>query len=1299
MARPTERSTLSVLTRARLFELAATAGQELSRSLAKAELVEAIAALPLGFDELLGALKRDELKEMCRAHGLDDGGREKAPLVARLLAAMTDAPTPPPPAQTVAPASRAPQAAPQLPLDVAPSLAERTAPTARSVLGSLTQERLVEVGRLFGVPIDLKTARPRILDLLVTAARATLADVLGTLTRDELRAACRANDLDHVERAREVLVTRLLQAAGETPVAATPSPNTHGVPRVGDIVRCRKRGYLVEDVIPPPARREATLVKLVCLDDDAPGRPLEVLWELELGAQVIRPETGELGGLKSFDDPRHFAAYFHAVRWSGVTAADASLFQSPFRAGIKLATYQLTPLLKALELPRANLFIADDVGLGKTIEAGLVLQELLLRQRVEYALVVCPPSVCLQWQDEMSRRFGLHFEVYDREFVARRRRQRGFSVNPWATHNRFIISYPLLRRPEHLEPLIQQLDKRGRKKTLLILDEAHTVAPSSPATHSRYAVDSKITGIIRDRVAPSFENRLFLSATPHNGHSNSFSALLEILDPQRFTRGVPVRGVEQLRPVMVRRLKRDIRALIDHEAAKLPERQVIELAITRVDNTWRCNDGAATRQIGTTPPLELELSTLLQRYTAALGPATKLQRLVFINLQKRLLSSIPAFARTLHRHAAAFDGVFAPALVAAAAQPSLNFVDEDENQDPDDDAQADAEDAEVEAGTRQLAAPADQARTLLHELLAKADAGRGLPDARVLALVAWIREHMCPAVGFDPAPTNARRTWADRRILIFTESIDTKRYLRQMLDTAFRATDGGDERILELHGAMPEDKREDVQRAFNGPFDEFPVRVLLATDAAREGVNLQGRCADLFHIDIPWNPARMEQRNGRIDRTGQDEPIVRCHYFRYTDRAEDLVLATLVRKVETIERELGSLGALLHSRLADLLDTEGINQNTLQKLEAATQPGDRAQAVQSELEQLRTADIKLIKKEIDRASKVLGQSRGVLDFTTDLLRDTVDVALQRLGHGALAPAKAEDGIAAFTLPALPDTWAETLDSLRPPRSRDESLWDWRRRPPQAVVFDPPSSMRSPRVHLHLHHPLVRRLLDGFLAHGFGAHDLQRVTVVRDRKAGQVRVLAFGRLSLFGRGAARLHDTLVPVVALWDADTGPQLGAGDPIEDARALDRLEQLFGDPASLRPIARARQQDILRRTTSDFATLWPSVRAEADARAHDVERKLRQRGQTEADQLRKLLEDQRASIDRTLFAQLDLAGFRDDERDQVEQDREHMRRRLEAIRRELEQEPADLQSLYDVRLRRIEPVGLVYLWPEAMA
>ena len=122
----------------------------------------------------------------------------------------------------------------------------------------------------------------------------------------------------------------------------------------------------------------------------------------------------------------------------------------------------------------------------------------------------------------------------------RRRRERGFGVNPWTTHNRFIISHDLLRRPEYREPLLNVLGDRA-KRSLLILDEAHVAAPASAG---KYATDSNITKVIRD-VAPRFENRLFLSATPHNGHSNSFAALLELLDPQRFTRGVPVTDANQ----------------------------------------------------------------------------------------------------------------------------------------------------------------------------------------------------------------------------------------------------------------------------------------------------------------------------------------------------------------------------------------------------------------------------------------------------------------------------------------------------------------------------------------------------------------------------------------------------------------------------------------------------------------------------------------------------------------------------------------------------------------------------------
>lgn len=136
-----------------------------------------------------------------------------------------------------------------------------------------------------------------------------------------------------------------------------------------------------------------------------------VFWELELGARVLAPETHGLGAVTRMDPPRHFAAYLHALKWNAVTATDGRLFKAPFRAGIKLFNHQLTPLKRALEMPRANLFIADDVGLGKTIEAGLVLQELLLRQRVDQMLIVCPAAVSLQWQGEMQKKFGLAFEI------------------------------------------------------------------------------------------------------------------------------------------------------------------------------------------------------------------------------------------------------------------------------------------------------------------------------------------------------------------------------------------------------------------------------------------------------------------------------------------------------------------------------------------------------------------------------------------------------------------------------------------------------------------------------------------------------------------------------------------------------------------------------------------------------------------------------------------------------------------------------------------------------------------------
>ncbi|MBC8120658.1 MAG: DEAD/DEAH box helicase [Gemmatimonadaceae bacterium] len=402
----------------------------------------------------------------------------------------------------------------------------------------------------------------------------------------------------------------------------------------GQVVRVRSRQYLVEEVREGLTKKQDTLVCLSCLEDDALGEHLEVLWEREVDAQEMGGRTWESVAKRGFDEPQKFSAYLHTLRWNCVTATDPKLFQAPYRAGIEVKAYQLAPLRKALLLPRVNLFIADDVGLGKTIEAGLILREMLMRQKVRRVVICCPPSVVRQWAEEMESRFGLVFQVFDRQFVSERRQERGWGVNPWTTHSRFIISQALLRDEAYAEPMRAWLGDFCAG-SMLILDEAHNAAPASG---TKYAVDSQLTGVVRG-LAPRFEHKLFLSATPHNGHSNSFAALLEMLDPQRFCRGVTVKSAK-LDAVMVRRLKSDLREI----GEEFPERKVIAIRLDGLDKDAP----------------ELLLSRLLAEYRRlresklkdAPRSRTNAAMLVLTSLQKRLLSSIEAFYRTLNVHRA-----------------------------------------------------------------------------------------------------------------------------------------------------------------------------------------------------------------------------------------------------------------------------------------------------------------------------------------------------------------------------------------------------------------------------------------------------------------------------------------------------------------------------------------------------------------------------------------------------------------------------------------------------------------------
>ena len=223
--------------------------------------------------------------------------------------------------------------------------------------------------------------------------------------------------------------------------------------------------------------------------------------------------------------PEDFDALLRAARWTalcpyldpdGEGPLTREPIASPFHGSIRVEDYQLVPLLKALRMPRVSLLIADDVGLGKTVEAGLILTELLLRRRIQRVLVLTPASLRQQWREELWEKFSLRFEVVDRQATERLRRQLGMDANPWRSFSRIVASYHYLRQPDVREQFLAACHTpQGSPHLpwdLLIVDECHNLMPSP------FGEDSELCQTLR-LVAPRFEHRLFLSATPHNGHT------------------------------------------------------------------------------------------------------------------------------------------------------------------------------------------------------------------------------------------------------------------------------------------------------------------------------------------------------------------------------------------------------------------------------------------------------------------------------------------------------------------------------------------------------------------------------------------------------------------------------------------------------------------------------------------------------------------------------------------------------------------------------------------------------------
>jgi SNF2 family DNA or RNA helicase len=1070
------------------------------------------------------------------------------------------------------------------------------------------------------------------------------------------------------------------------------------VPEIGQIVAVRQRLYLVDHVILPPNPSDSLLLRLSCVDDDAQGQPLDVLWDRELDAQVITGEAWDAIAKRGFDPADRFAAYLNTLRWNCVTSTDPNLLQSPFRAGIRLDAYQLEPLRKALRLPRVNLFIADDVGLGKTIEAGLIARELLMRKKVRDIVVSCPPSMLLQWKEELDARFGLRFEILDKDYLQKVRRERGFGVNPWTTHSRFLVSHRLLIDETYASPLHDWLGT-FRAGSLLILDEAHHAAPSSG---QRYAIDSHITRAVRD-LAPKFEHRLFLSATPHNGHSNSFTALLELLDPQRFFRGMKVPR-KMLEDVMVRRLKDDLRKI----CGGFPERKVLQENIEGLpENAPELRLAALLDEYRGTR--ELRLSGETRRTQSASG-------LLICGLQQRLLSSVEAFSKTLYVHRRTVKKQREAALAQEATAMirgdllTGSVASDDDRALLNEQELAAEEEAQIiaasEASLGKSTAASEgelfaQEQELLDQMTELAESSRALPDARVKKLVDWIRSQMCPDIGAVGAK------WNNIRVIIFTEWDDTRRYLVQQLTAAISDSDRVDERIAVFHGPTSSEDREAIKTAFNTDPTQSPVRILIATDAAREGLNLQAHCWNIFHFDVPWNPSRMEQRNGRIDRKLQPNPIVYCHYFFYTQRPEDRVLAALVRKTKTIREELGSLSQVIDSKLDGLMKN-GIRRAEVddlkKQIDSADLEGGQRETVEEELEATREREVEL-RAQIERLSTMLERSQESLSFYIDHLRSALSCSLEVMGADPLKPAPNGKSPGRSVFPALDQrpgadpSWAETMDSLRAPRPRDQKFWEWRRTSPiRPVVFEDPGVVTEEVVQMHLEQRVVQRLLSRFTAQGFVHHDLSRACMAQTTDAVP-RVLLIGRLALYGPGAARLHEELIPVTARW---IDPAVRKGELTPYSREAEAKTMSLLDAALIEKHAKPVPDVVLHQLQDsaphDVRNLLPHLEARGAEYARDAIAKLEKRAEIESKAMREILESQKKHLIETTaksekIDQLHL--FDEQEHRQLDSNKRYWAKRLSELDGEMKTEPDRIRNLYQVCAQRIEPVGLVYLWP----
>ena len=530
------------------------------------------------------------------------------------------------------------------------------------------------------------------------------------------------------------------------------------------------------------------------------------------------------------------------------------------RSSIIPTNYQLVPVIMALNEPRVRLLIADDVGLGKTIEAGLILNELIARQTAYKILVICPANLRDQWQEALKFQFKLDFKIISSLHKKVLEKELPVGASPWDYFNRLITSIDYVKSKAVRNTVLNY------EWDLVLIDEAHLCA--RPHANAHYKQSTMLRWEFLERISKKAKHLLLLTATPHNGYTDSFSSLIGALDVNAVS-AANTNFIDRkiAGSHICQRTRADVTAWLKLENSDFnpfPEQEKQEVKIESLSIN------------------EIKVYNALLSYgenILKMVPFTKgrnhLVSFTLLHFLKRFLSSPHSIRNSLRNRLEKLKiGSSDQEIKDSEAKATIVETDDIELFDSD------------EAGKRIERSLFEDEVTkfeidTLSRILENAKKITFKNDSKFQTLVKEILPDL-----FSNSP----------KIIIFTRYKDTLDYLHNNLDNSLSDCD-----IFSIYGQMKSQQRREV---FAG-FDNSDKAILIATDCISEGINLQYLCSQIIHYELPWNPNRIEQRNGRVDRYGQPEDFVHIRTLIVENTLDELILKSIVEKADRMKLDYG----------------------------------------------------------------------------------------------------------------------------------------------------------------------------------------------------------------------------------------------------------------------------------------------------------------------------------------------------------------------------------------------------------